>query len=193
MSRLPDTLLTIASSPQYAHAAQVGWCSRNAGSVRTRTVSASLYNMFVQASAIIGANSTSSGNLLRSRANAGADGLHAVYHASDAPRYRKGNTVLLGITVLNLVVMYPGVGAYYKFQNRQKARKWNALSTAEKRHCEWSKSGKCLPLSSSADMSTSQTWRQRRTKVAVVLTSALHTRFRSRSPLCPLCLGRLDQ
>ncbi|KAF6757667.1 hypothetical protein DFP72DRAFT_1044125 [Ephemerocybe angulata] len=35
---------------------QVGWCSRNAGGIASRTVNASLYNMFVQASGIISSN-----------------------------------------------------------------------------------------------------------------------------------------
>lgn len=34
----------------------VAWCSTLSGSVRTRTVAASLYNMSVQVSSIIGAN-----------------------------------------------------------------------------------------------------------------------------------------
>lgn len=40
--------------------------------------------MFVQASGIIGAN---------------------IYVASDAPRYEKGNSVLLGIIAFNLVIL----------------------------------------------------------------------------------------
>ena len=48
------TILVFAQP--YVHAILVGLASRNSGSVRTRTVSAALYNMCLQASNIIGAN-----------------------------------------------------------------------------------------------------------------------------------------
>ncbi|GAA5975659.1 hypothetical protein JCM10908_005233 [Rhodotorula pacifica] len=105
-------LATVILAVPLAHAAQVGWTSRNAGSVRTRTVSAALYNMCCQASNIIGAN---------------------IYQAKDAPRYKKGNKILLGIAVFNVAILYPGAGLYYRWRNGQKARKWNALSTEAKR------------------------------------------------------------
>jgi hypothetical protein len=40
----------------YVHAINVAITSRNAGSVRTRTVASALYNMFIQVSSIIGSN-----------------------------------------------------------------------------------------------------------------------------------------
>ncbi|ODN94327.1 hypothetical protein L198_05184 [Cryptococcus wingfieldii CBS 7118] len=98
---------TVLLSYPYTHAIQVAWCSRNSGSVEMRTVSASLYNMFVQVSAMIGAN---------------------VYQAKDKPRYYKANKVLIGIIVFNCVVLYPGTYFYYKWRNGQKAKVWDTMS-----------------------------------------------------------------
>lgn len=50
------TLVTLLVGTPYVHAINVAITSRNAGSVRTRTVASALYNMFVQASNIIGSN-----------------------------------------------------------------------------------------------------------------------------------------
>ena len=50
------TLVTMLVGTPYVHAINVAITSRNAGSVRTRTVASALYNMVVQASNIIGSN-----------------------------------------------------------------------------------------------------------------------------------------
>ena len=50
------TLSALLVGAPYVHAINVAITSRNAGSVRTRTVASALYNMFVQASNVIGSN-----------------------------------------------------------------------------------------------------------------------------------------
>lgn len=47
-------VVTLITAAPYVHPVQVAWASSNSSSVRTRTVSASIYNMFVQAAAMIG-------------------------------------------------------------------------------------------------------------------------------------------
>lgn len=49
-------LSTLLVGAPYVHAIIVAITSRNAGSVRTRTVASALYNMCVQASSVIGSN-----------------------------------------------------------------------------------------------------------------------------------------
>lgn len=92
------------------HAVQVGWISRNSNTVRSRTVSAAMYNMFVQAQGIIGAN---------------------VYREDDKPRYRRGNRVLVAVSSANIVI-YLGVRVYYKWVNKRRDGIWNSWTDEEK-------------------------------------------------------------
>jgi hypothetical protein len=87
-----------------------------------------MYNMMVQASAMIGAN---------------------IYVESDSPRYFKANKGLIGVIVFNLVskgngrrrlvlnalqvILYPGTYFYYRWRNAQKAKKWDALSAEQRK------------------------------------------------------------
>ena len=80
----------------YAHAIIVAITSRNAGSVRTRTVASALYNMAVQMSNIIGSN---------------------IYRTPDKPLYRRGNKILLGIVAWN-IVLFLGTKVFYVTVNR---------------------------------------------------------------------------
>ncbi|KAK9384209.1 major facilitator superfamily domain-containing protein [Lipomyces mesembrius] len=93
------------------HAIQVGWTSRNSNTVRTRTLSAAMYNMFCQLSGIISSY---------------------IYRADDKPLYHRGNSAILGIIAMNLVV-YAGVKVYYFSRNKIRERKWNALTEEERR------------------------------------------------------------
>ncbi|KAI1317764.1 major facilitator superfamily transporter [Xylariaceae sp. FL0255] len=103
-------IATVLLSFPYTHPIQVAWTSRNAGSVQQRTVSAAIYNIWVQVSAIIGAN---------------------VYQPVDAPRYFKANTGLLVLCIWMVVVQYPGTYLYYRYRNSQKAKVWDAMTLEE--------------------------------------------------------------
>jgi hypothetical protein len=92
-----------------AHAIHASWASRNAGSVRTRTVATAGYNMMVQLSRIISAQ---------------------IYRDDDKPYYYRGNKVLIGIAVWNIVLYFLTYG-YYEYRNRQRDKVWNAMSPQE--------------------------------------------------------------
>nr|XP_036580087.1 allantoate permease [Colletotrichum truncatum]KAF6787843.1 allantoate permease [Colletotrichum truncatum] len=103
-------IATVLLSFPYTHPIQVAWTSRNAGSVQNRTVSASLYNMWVQVSGMIGAN---------------------IYQPDDSPRYYKANKGLLVICIWMCLVQYPFTFFYYRWRNDQKAKIWDAMSPEE--------------------------------------------------------------
>ena len=94
----------------YVHPIVVSWNSANSGSVRTRSVSASLYNISVQIGSIISSQ---------------------IYHPKDKPYYHEGNRVLLYIISTNLL-LWVFAKVYYVLRNKSKAAKWDALSPAEK-------------------------------------------------------------
>ncbi|KAM0708624.1 hypothetical protein Q7P35_005276 [Cladosporium inversicolor] len=103
-------LLTVLLSTPYTHPINVSLCSRNSGSVRTRSVSAAFYNMCVQAGTIISSN---------------------IYRADDKPLYHRGNETLIGIDVL-AIVLFVGAKVYYVWRNKQKEAKWSAMGEEEK-------------------------------------------------------------
>ncbi|KAK9460669.1 major facilitator superfamily domain-containing protein [Lipomyces oligophaga] len=103
---------TVLLSSPYTHAIQVGWTSRNSNSVRTRTLSAAMYNMFCQLSGII---------------------TSYVYRADDKPLYHRGNTVLIGLGCMSMVV-YILVKFYYIYRNQYRDKIWNAMTEEEQNH-----------------------------------------------------------
>lgn len=54
-----------------------------------------------------------------------------IYQSSDAPRYKKGNTILLVIALVTLA-LYPATYFFYKKINAHRDKVWNAMSTEEK-------------------------------------------------------------
>ncbi|KAJ5766613.1 uncharacterized protein N7511_004229 [Penicillium nucicola] len=104
-------LLVLLIAMPYVHAIIVAITSRNAGSVRTRTVASAVYNMTVQASSIIANN---------------------IYREDDKPLYRRGNKVLIGIACWSMV-MFIIAKYYYVWRNKKNAAIWNNMSSEERK------------------------------------------------------------
>ncbi|PYH95676.1 permease of the major facilitator superfamily [Aspergillus ellipticus CBS 707.79] len=105
-------IVTVMLSYPYCHAILVGWCSKNSNNVGTRTISAALYNMFVQVGGIIGNN---------------------IYQADDKPKYHRGNTALVAINIL-AILLFIFTKVYYVLRNRHKARVWNGMTEEQRQH-----------------------------------------------------------
>ncbi|EAU92307.1 hypothetical protein CC1G_00526 [Coprinopsis cinerea okayama7 len=106
-------VVTLVTGFPYVHPIQVAWASRNSYSVRTRTVSASLYNMFVQTGAIVYAN---------------------IYRKDDAPLYKRGNRQLIAICCMN-ITLYILTHFFYKYLNHRREKIWNSWD--EKQRAEY--------------------------------------------------------
>uniref|UniRef100_A0A8H7N2R5 Major facilitator superfamily (MFS) profile domain-containing protein n=1 Tax=Bionectria ochroleuca TaxID=29856 RepID=A0A8H7N2R5_BIOOC len=94
----------------YIHSINVALTSRNAGSVRTRTLGSALYNMICQASSVISTQ---------------------IYRDDDKPYYRRGNKVLLALVGWNMV-MTIFIKVYYVRRNKSREIIWNAMTQEEK-------------------------------------------------------------
>ncbi|KAI5481438.1 hypothetical protein MNV49_004194 [Pseudohyphozyma bogoriensis] len=103
-------IFTLLLGYPYAHPILVSWNSNNSGSVRTRSVSASLYNIAVQLGSIISSN---------------------IYQAKDKPSYSHGNRVLIGIVAANIVLFF-FAKAWFIFRNKQKAAIWDSWTPEER-------------------------------------------------------------
>ncbi|KAJ3041209.1 hypothetical protein HDV00_009747 [Rhizophlyctis rosea] len=103
------TVLSLLVGHIYLHAVVVAWTSRNAGSVRSRTIASAFYNMTVQVGSIIGSN---------------------IYRDDDKPFYHRGNTILLGIAIYNVFAVI-AVRIYYIKRNAYKKAKWTAMTHKE--------------------------------------------------------------
>ncbi|KAJ4353123.1 hypothetical protein N0V95_003657 [Ascochyta clinopodiicola] len=94
----------------YVHAILVAITSRNAGTVRTRTVASALYNMTVQAGSIISQN---------------------IYRDDDKPLYRRGNKVLIAICAYNFA-LFIGAKIFYVAVNKKREAVWSSMSKEDK-------------------------------------------------------------
>lgn len=105
-------LLTGLLSYPYCHAILVGWNAKNSNSVRTRAVSAAVYNMTVQ-----------SGNIVASN----------IYREDDQPLYRRGNKILLAFCCFNIILFYL-CKAFYVWRNKKRDAAWNAMTKEEQEY-----------------------------------------------------------
>ena len=105
-------VITLLIGYPNAHPIQVAWNSRNSNTVRSRTVSAACYNMFVQAGGVI------SSYIYQTSSKTAT---------SEAPNYTVGNRALLGIACGNIVI-YILTKLYYVYRNKSRDRKWKALT-----------------------------------------------------------------
>ncbi|RAH46335.1 putative MFS transporter [Aspergillus brunneoviolaceus CBS 621.78] len=92
------------------HAAHVGWCSRLSNAVRTRAVSAALYNITIQLSGIASSN---------------------IYRDDDKPYYHRGDGQLIAINIATIAV-YVLAKVYYAKRNQWKQDKWAAMTDEQK-------------------------------------------------------------
>ena len=87
-----------------------------------------MYNMFNQVGAIIASNIYQDGSFSplhlsnRIQTNRGTD---------DGPRYATGNKVLISLLIVNIFI-YIFTKVYYVMRNRQRDRKWNAMTKEER-------------------------------------------------------------
>lgn len=96
----------------YIHAICVAWVSRNANSIRSRTVGSAMYNMMVQIGGVLSAN---------------------IYSQDDAPLFRQGNKKLF-IIAIALIPVLVFTKVYYIARNNQKSQKWSSMSPEERDH-----------------------------------------------------------
>lgn len=122
-------LSTLLYAEPYFHAVIVAITSRNAGSVRTRTVASALYNMCVQASNIIGANVSSPATVFDMKLSNRLQ----IYRENDKPLYFTGNKVLIALCCYN-IALFVGAKVFYVSINKKREKKWNAMSKDEKEH-----------------------------------------------------------
>ncbi|RHZ63456.1 uncharacterized protein CDV56_108631 [Aspergillus thermomutatus] len=105
------SVVTVLLCYPYCHAILVGWTSKNANNVGTRSVSAVIYNsnLCMQLGNIVGNN---------------------IYRGDDKPQYRRGNSVLVGMNVLALV-LFVFTKVYYVLRNRYRDRVWAGMTEEE--------------------------------------------------------------
>lgn len=61
---------------------------------------------------------------------AGDIAAYFIYREDDKPKYRRGNTSLIAINVL-AIVLFLGAKAYYVYENKRRDKVWSEMSDQE--------------------------------------------------------------
>ncbi|AGO11524.1 AaceriAER444Wp [[Ashbya] aceris (nom. inval.)] len=103
-------MVTLLAAP-FTNPICVGWVSKNANSIKTRTVACATFQVFYR-TGIIAANQ--------------------FYRKDDAPLYHRGNSILFWIIIANIPVMIL-TKLYYIWRNKSRDKIWDAMSEEERR------------------------------------------------------------
>ncbi|KAL5534038.1 hypothetical protein ACEPAG_498 [Sanghuangporus baumii] len=122
-------VVTLITGYPYVHPIQVAWASRNSNSVRTRTISASCYNMFVQAGAIVIANLYRDDDkpLCKNQSFSGRDEGFLMIVID-----KRGNKDLIGICCMN-ICLYALTYLFYRTLNKRRDRIWTNWTVEERK------------------------------------------------------------
>jgi hypothetical protein len=104
------TLITLVSGYPYFHPLVSSWISENTFDVKKRAITAATYNVIVQI-----------GSLISSQ----------IYRKYDGPYYKQGNSVLIAICALSLVVMLLQRQMLVRL-NKKKEAQWSQMNAEEK-------------------------------------------------------------
>ena len=86
------------------------WASRNSHSIKTRSVSAAVLQVFNVIGFVCG---------------------NQIYRMDDAPLYHRGNTILFFLMLANIPI-FIGVKLYYMWRNRRRELVWNAMTEQDR-------------------------------------------------------------
>ncbi|KAK9451421.1 major facilitator superfamily domain-containing protein [Limtongia smithiae] len=97
-------IIMVAGFPYYTPIV-MAWLSANTNDQHKRALAIAIYNIAVQFGNIMSAN---------------------VYRASDAPYYRRGNSILIGISVANIVIAI-ATRMFFGRENKRRQQIWNDM------------------------------------------------------------------
>ncbi|AEY95315.1 FACL203Cp [Eremothecium gossypii FDAG1] len=103
-------LMVVLLACPYIFPMMFSWASRNSHSIKTRSVSAAVLQVFNVIGFVCG---------------------NQIYRMDDAPLYHRGNTILFFLMLANIPI-FIGVKLYYMWRNRRRELVWNAMTEQDR-------------------------------------------------------------